>query len=1123
VSQPRLLSALLCVLLPAVAAAEETRLLRRPAVSRDLVVFAYASDLWAVGRTGGQARRLTATPSVESDPRLSPDGSQIAFTATAGGNTDVYVMAALGGEPQRLTYHPGIDAARGWSPDGRRVIIASTRAAVPTPAASAYFRLWTIGVEQTTSVPAPARASGSSRPASAAGGLPEVLPMPRAFTGSYSPDARRMAYEDVSTAMFAEWAQEQSSQWRHYRGGRTHPIRVIDLGNYTVERLPWTDSNDTTPMWVSDTIYFLSDRTGTINLFSYDRRTRQVAQLTRHDDFDIMSASAGPDAIVYEQAGYIHLLDTATRKTQRLSIEVTADFPWARPQLKKVAGMIRSAVLSPTGVRAAFEARGDILTLPAEKGSARNLTGSAGAHDRSPVWSPDGAHIAWLSDESGEYQLMIGEQTGATRPRAIPLPSKAFFSAPVWSGDGKLLLLEDNHLNLWTIDLGAGTATKLDTDTYDDPGRRFDANWSPDSRWVAYSKSLNSHLRAIFLYSVVERKAYQLTDGLSDAIAPVFDASGKYLYFLASTNYALRTGWLEMSSVDRPITRGIYLAVLSSSEPSPFLPETGDEMVATPANPAAAPGASGKPPADAKAQNPASVRVDVQGIGQRILALAVPAADYSALAPGGAGTLFYAETPRATGAPPLTVHRYQLRDRKAAPFLEGVRSYSLSGDAKRLLYHADGNRWGIVPTDRPAKVGEGAIDVGTLEALIDPRVEWAQIFRETWRIQREFFYDPSMHGADWPALYEKYRPLLPFVAHRADLGYLIASLAGELAVGHSYLTGAGDLPGGDPVPVGMLGADYAIENGRYRIKKIYGGENWNPELQAPLSGPGIQVAEGDYLLEVNGRPLAPPTSVYQQFEGTAGKQTLLRVNSSPSLEGSRLVTVVPVPSDEGLRTRAWIEDNRRLVEKLSAGRLAYVWLPNTGGPGYTAFNRYYYAQQDKEGAIIDERYNQGGMVADYIVSELTRPLMGYFARRDGTPSPSPTVGIYGPKVMIVNESAGSGGDALPYYFKQLKVGPLVGTRTWGALVGTLQIPPTIDGGGVTAPSLAFYDANGQWAVENEGVAPDIEVEVTPADVIAGRDAQLERAVQEALKLLQERPSRRVPRPAPIKRVSPPRR
>jgi tricorn protease len=1110
VSQLRLISALLCVLLPAVAAAEETRLLRRPTVSRDLVVFAYASDLWAVGRSGGQARRLTATPFVETDPRLSPDGSLIAFTATVGGNTDVYVMPSAGGEPVRLTYHPGIDAVRGWSPDGRRVTFASTRTAVPLPSVSPYFQLWTVALDTT-------------RPRAIAGaGLPERLPMPRAFAGTYSPDGRRVAYEDVAVALAAEWAQEQSSQWRHYRGGRTHPIRLIDLKDYSVEKLPWTDSNDTAPMWVGDTVYFLSDRSGTTNLCSYDARTRQIAQLTRHDDFDIMSASAGPDAIVYEQAGYLHLVDTATRKAQRLAIEVQADFPWARPQLKKVASMIRSAVLSPTGVRAAFEARGDIHTLPAEKGQARNLTASAGVHDRSPVWSPDGAQIAWLSDASGEYQLMIGEQTGATKPRAIPLPSKAFYSAPAWSPDGKLLLLEDNHLNLWSIDIAAGTAAKIDTDTYDDPGRRFDAAWSPNSQWVAYSKSLDSHMRAVFLYSIADRKPHQVTDGLSDAIAPAFDASGKYLYFLASTNYALRTGWLEMSSVDRPVTRAIYLAVLSAGEPSPFLPETGDESVAPPAAPASSqPGA--KPPADPKAQGPATVRIDLEGIGQRILATAVPAADYSALIPGSAGTLFFAETPRAAGNPALIVHRYQLRERKATPFIEGVRSYTLSGDTKRLLYRADGNRWGIVPTERPAKVGEGAIDAGTLEALIDPRVEWAQIFRETWRIQREFFYDASMHGADWPALYEKYSALLPFVAHRADLSYLIASLAGELAVGHSYLLGGGDLPVDEPVPVGMLGADYAIENGRYRIKKIYGGENWNPELQAPLSGPGVQVAEGDYLLEVNGRPLTPPASAYQAFQGTVGKQTLIRVNSSPSLEGSRVLTVVPIANDDALRTRAWIEGNRRLVDKLSGGRLAYVWLPNTGGPGYTAFNRYYYAQQNKEGAIIDERYNQGGMVADYIVNELTRPLMGYFARRDGTPSPSPTVGIYGPKVMIVNESAGSGGDALPYYFKQQKIGPVVGTRTWGALVGTLQIPATIDGGGVTAPSLAFYDVNGRWAVENEGVPPDIVVEITPADAMAGRDPQLERAVQEALKLLEQHPSHRVPRPAPIKRVSPPRR
>lgn len=429
-----------------------------------------------------------------------------------------------------------------------------------------------------------------------------------------------------------------------------------------------------------------------------------------------------------------------------------------------------------------------------------------------------------------------------------------------------------------------------------------------------------------------------------------------------------------------------------------------------------------------------------------------------------------------------------------------------------------------MPTDRPApvRVGDGPLNLAQLEMRVDPRAEWEQIYRETWRIQREYFYDAKFHGVDWQAVYEKYRPLLAHVGHRTDLSYLIATMGGELTVGHSYLQGTGDMPGEDPVSVGLLGADLAIQNGRYRIKRIYTGENWNPELRAPLSAPGIQVAEGDYILEVNGRPLTASTNIYSMFEGTANRQTLIRVNKTPATEGSRVVTVIPVASEDGLRTRAWIEDNRRTVDKLSNGRLAYVWLPNTGGPGYTYFTRYYYAQQDKEGAIIDERYNQGGQVADYIVSELDRKLMGYFAQRDGQPATSPTAGIYGPKVMIINESAGSGGDALPYMFRQRKLGPLVGTRTWGGLVGTLGFPSTIDGGGITAPNLAFYDLSGKWAVENEGIAPDIEVEYTPAAVIKGIDPQLERAVQEGMKLLEQNPVKRVPRPAPIDRVSKPR-
>jgi len=1087
---------LLCLVISVTAFAQETRLLRHPTVSRDLVAFEYAGDLWVVSRIGGQARRVTSTQGAEIDPYFSPDGSLISYTSTVAGNTDVYVVPTAGGDPRRLTYHPGLDRVRGWTPDGRRVLFASVRSSAPQ---QAYFQLWTVGLD---------------------GSLPERLPMPRAFSASYSPDGRSLAFEEFTTAFIPGWYE--ASMWRHYRGGRTHPVVVMNLNDYSVEKLPWTNSNDTLPMWIGNTIYFLSDRNHTMNLFAYSGDTKQVKQLTNHDDFDIMTASAGPDAIVYEQAGYIYLVDAKTGKAQRLDVQVTGDLPWARPQFKKVVSMIRNSALSPTGVRAAFEARGEIFTVPAEKGDYRNLTQSPGAHDRSPTWSPDGAQLAWLSDAGGEYQLMLGDPLGVTKPRSIGLPSTAFFSAPAWSPDGKQILLQDNHRNLWTIDAASGQATKIDTDNYPDPTRSFDAEWSPDSKWIAYSKNLSNRLRAIFIYSLAQKKSHQITDGMADSISPAFDAGGKHLYFMASTNYGPSTGWLEMSSIDRPVRRAIYLAVLAANEPSPLLPETGDEPPPRPSpSPETAP-----PRPTPGAQRPINVLIDFDRIGQRIISVNIPAGDYSNLTAGAAGSFYYTEPIQTTapGPPSLRLQRYQLKERTTAPFLEGIRSYSLSADKKKLLYQASaggGTSWGIVPTDRPApvKVGDGPLKVAQLEMRIDPRAEWEQIYRETWRIQREYFYDPKFHGADWQAIFEKYRPLLAHVGHRADLSYLIATVGGELAVGHSYLIGAGDMPGEDPVTVGLLGADFAVENGRYLIKRIYTGENWNPDLRAPLSAPGTQVSEGDYLLEVNGKQLVPPTNLFSMFEGTSGRQTLIRVGKNPSMEGSRVITVIPIPSEDGLRTRAWVEDNRRTVDKLSNGRLAYVWLPNTAGPGYTYFTRYYYAQQDKEGAIIDERYNQGGQVADYIVSELDRKLMGYFAQRDGQPATSPIAGIYGPKVMIINESAGSGGDALPYMFRQRKLGPLVGTRTWGGLVGTLGFPPTIDGGGITAPNLAFYDLSGRWAVENEGVAPDIEVEYTPAEVIKGRDPQLERAVQEAMKLLEQNPVRRVPRPAPIDRVS----
>ncbi len=1079
----RLMPALFLIIVLSVSPlfGQGTRLLREPTVSRDRVAFVYANDIWVAPRDGGEARRITTADGRETSPHFSPDGSLIAFTGQYDGNTDVYVVPTLGGEPRRLTYHPGVDLARGWTRDGKKVLFVSGRVSVPRP----YGRLWTVPV---------------------AGGMPQPLPMPMANRGTYSPDGKRMAYVPVPEAFNA---------WRHYRGGRTTPIWLIDLADFSVDKVPRENSNDTYPMWIGNTIYFLSDRNGTMNLFSYDLTSGQVKQLTRHKRFDIKTASAGDGVIVYEQAGYIHLFDPKTETSRQLEIEVRGDLPWARPHFVKVAKMIRNADLSPHGVRAVFEARGDIFTVPAKKGDARNLTQTPGVNDRYPAWSPDGSRIAWFSDQGGEYHLVIGDQKGLEKPRTIALKNPSFYYTPRWSPDSKKILFTDKHLNLWYLDVAGGKAIKVDTDTYSHPQRTLDPVWSPDSRWIAYAKRLDNHMHAIFLYSLDRQKSYQLSDGLSDAVSPAFDAGGKYLYFLASTDYALNTGWLDMTSYDRPVKRGIYLTVLSAEEPSPLLPESDEEKPEEAQEKAKQPEKKEAKGKKAEKKKAVTVRIDLEGIRQRILALKVPLREYVDLQAGAEGFLFYGE--RIENERGFRLHRYDLKKRKAETFLDGINFYRVSANGKKLLYRAK-NKWGIVETSKKAKVGDGSLKTAQLEMKVDPRAEWQQIYLEAWRINRDFFYDQHMHGENWKAIYDKYQPFLKYVGHRSDLTYILAQLIGELTVGHAYV-GGGDAPTPKRVPVGLLGADLAVENGRYRIKRIYTGENWNPDLRAPLTAPGIRVSVGDYLLEVNGRELAPPTNLYSAFEGTAEKQTVLRINSKPSLEGSWTVTVVPVKSETALRTRAWVEQNRRKVEEMSGGRLGYVYLPNTARSGYTYFNRYYFTQQDKQGMVIDERFNGGGSAADYMVDLMNRPLLNYWATRDGKTFQTPTAAVFGPKVMIINQFAGSGGDALPYYFRKRKIGPLVGKRTWGGLIGIYDYPVLIDGGFITAPRVAFYNTDGKWDVENIGIEPDIEVEQAPALVIQGRDPQLERAVQEALKLLQQSPPKRAPRPAPIDRTA----
>jgi len=1069
---------------PSLVAAQPARLLRQPTVSARHVAFAYAGDIWIVDRGGGVARRLTTFPGAESVPRFSPDGNSIAFSGTVAGNVEVYVAPTEGGEPKRLTWHPEADEVRGWSPDGKQVVFMSQRTSAPR-AYGGSPRFWTVSVS---------------------GGLPQPMPMPRAFRGSYSPDGKRFAYEVLAP---------MDKEWRNYRGGQVRPIWVLDLESYALEALPWKDGKDGDPVWVGNTIYFLSDRDLAANVYGYNTETKQLKQLTTYTDYDVKALGSGGGAVVYEQAGYVHLLDPATGQHRQLDITIKGDLPHTLTQWVDVSEMLQGGSLSPTAKRALFEARGEIFTIPTEKGDWRNLTASSGAADRAPVWSPDGSRIAWFSDQSGEYQLMIGDQDGVEKPRAISLDQPTYYFSPSWSPDGRSIAYTDVDRRLWVMDLTTGKAKVADQDSSGHPGTAWDRPvWSPDSRWLAYTKRLDNSFLAVILYSMESGRQHRLTDGMADVISPAWDAGGKYLWFLASTNFGLNSQWLDMSRNERPIDRGLYLVVLSATEPSPLLPRSDEEGGSGSGSKVAAPTPTATPTATPSA-------IDLEGIDRRVLAVDLPLRDYTSLTAGPAGVVFFIER-GGGGGERGTLKRYDLAAREAKDFLAGVQSYSISADGKKLLYRS-GTTWGVVATSGTPKVGDGRLEIA-LKMKLEPREEWRQIFREGWRYERDFFYARNLHGADWSAVWKMYEPWVAHVGHRSDLTYLLDLVGGELSVGHSF---SNDPPLRDSeiLKVGMLGADFEESRGFYRLARIYTGESWNPDLRAPLAAPGQNVREGDYLLEVNGRELKSPTSPYSLLEGTAGKQTRIRVNDRPVLEGSRVVTVLPVESEYQLRLRRWVEDNRRKVDKLSGGRLGYVYLPNTGAGtngGYGYFTRYYFAQQDKLGVVLDERDNGGGQAADYMVQIMDRKLMGFFSNRvdPNRPALSPGAGIWGPKVMVINSNAGSGGDMLPYMFRKYKLGPLVGTRTWGGLVatGTLRL---IDNGTQTAPRPAFFNTDGQWAVENEGTPPDIEVEETPAEVIKGGDPQLERAVQEALKLLEsyKSPIKRMP-PYPIRAKRP---
>ena len=1132
----------LIVPLSPAADTSDTRLLSMPAISAKNVAFVYADDLWVADRDGKNPRRLTSDIGVESRPVFSPDGALIAFSAQYDGNTDVYTIPVNGGPPKRLTYHPGPDIVRGFTPDGQSVLFNSDRHVV----SRTHMQLFTVPLE---------------------GGMPTQLPIPWGFEAAYSPDGQYIAYCPVRDA---------TPQWKHYRGGTQSRIWLYSVKDHETIELPKPKDgcNDLDPQWIGNRLFFRSDRNGEYNIYSFEPGGKDVRQLTKFTDFPVLDICAAAGTIIFEQAGYLHTLNADSPEPQRLRIGVPADLVETRPRFAKGAKYVRNLGISPSGARAVVEFRGEIVTVPAEKGDPRYLTTTTGTYERDPAWSPDGKTIAYFTDASGEYELALAPQDGKGKTRTIKLQGTGFYFAPVWSRDSKKVLYRDNSETLYYVDVESGKITKIAEPKYGIGRASVVSSWSPDSKWVAYSMDTAAHIARIWVYSLEKDKSFPITDGLSEAQDPVFDASGKYLCFLGSTDTGMsKHGFLQSSGDSRPPRWSLHLAVLRKDLPSPFLKETDEEKGDAPKTgpkprisddeEPATKTKSGPGEEPKRSKGDSAFTIEFDGLDQRILSFPIPAGTYSSLQAGAAGQVFYLARPepsadRRSGPAGGTVTRYDIERRRSDSIQSGVVAYELTPDGRKMLYGSPGGggrggpgggstTWAIASVPGSGGLGGGfpglgsgggkrslgtgdasasasaasdakVLNLDAIEVKVDPQAEWKQILHEAWRINRDFFYDPNMHGADWPAVKKKYEQLLPHLTSGGDLYKVVRWMLSELAVGHSYTRPGERLYERKEVKGGLLGADYEIANGRYRFKKIYGGLNWTPQLRSPLTAPGVNVKEGEYLLAVNGADLKPPTELYSLFEATAGKSIEITVGANADGKDSRTVTVEPLESESALRNMDWIEGNLRKVEKATNGKVGYVYVPDTAFQGLTYFKRYFFPQVDKDALIIDERFNGGGQIADYYIDLLRKDPISRWAPRYGADWRSPSAAVHGPKVMLIEENAGSGGDLLPWMFRHFKVGPIVGKRTWGGLVGIQNMPTLMDGGNVTAPGFAFWTKEEGFGVENIGVAPDFDIDIWPKDWVAGKDPQLEKAIELALKALKDNPPKEDKRPAYPKRV-----
>ncbi|MEW6741252.1 MAG: PDZ domain-containing protein [Planctomycetota bacterium] len=1080
---------------------EGARLLRYPDIHDDKVAFVYGGDLWLAASAGGVARRLTSHPGPELFPTFSPDGKSIAFSATYDGNMDIYVIPSEGGEPQRLTWHPSPDLAVGWTPDGARVLFFSPRLS-PT---GRDTRLFTVSVK---------------------GGLAEVLPMDEAGLGSFSPDGGRIAYNRIAM---------QDHTWKRYKGGMAQDIWIYDLKGNTVERITDYVGGDDHPMWSGNKIYFVSDREHFANLYSYDLESKETKKLTDQKEFDVKWPSLGPGAIVYEDGGFLHVLDLATEQTKKLSIELPYDWAAIRPAYDQVESFISEFDISPSGKFGLFSARGDLFTISASQGNVRNLTSTNGVRERNAVWSPDGKSVAYLSDKTGEYEIYTRAADGTPTETQVTKDGTCFKFQPVWSPDSTKLAFADKTRTLYYADVQKKNVIPIDRGEWVGLMSYFDRKWegiddyawSPDSQWIVYSKTEPSYFKSIFLYSLEEGRVYRVTSSMTDDSYPTFDKNGKYLYFVSRRTFLPSFDMFDRTTYTYTNSERIYLVTLQKDLPSPFEPEADDKEPVKSEGPPQAPGQQGRPEA-AQGQPGAppakpGFRIDVEGFEARTLALPVPPGNYSNLA-AAKDRLFYISSPssgsllEASNPMASSLCCFDMGSKRSTTMMPGVTSYALAAGDGHIIYSAMGQYGIIAATPSSFPPGTGKLAINRLEMKIDYRAEWQQIFAEAWRLERDFFYDPAMHGTDWNKMKERYGKLIPHLSSRSDLNYVLGELIGELCAGHTYV-GGGDSPRVSGTPVGLLGTDFLADpaSGTYRFAKIYAGQKMDPSLQGPLAKPGAEVEAGEYLLAVNGKPVKISDNPYRFFENTVGKQVEITVNRRPSMDSSRKIIVTPTGSESELRYYDWVEGNRRKVEEASQGRIGYIHLPDTSIDGLIEFSKGFFTYYRREGLIIDERYNGGGLIPDIFMERLRRELVCYFHPRGAADNSVPSIIPPPHMACITNAYAGSGGDAFPYYFREYGLGPLIGMRTWGGLIGIPRILPLVDKGMVTAPEFGIFDLQGNWVVENHGVDPDIEVDNRPDLVAAGHDPQLEKAIEVVLEAIRKEPKKEVKRaPFPIR-------